>query len=250
MINQLLESLRLEEFEDMLVVYDLEAHCQRLLDSIEALDFSLIPMGSLRSKDDGFILFIQNQIKNKTQYQFCKPVSFANTSLQTNSAAILTKRNGTRIHKLRLVYSKNSSFTIEIEPYTRDLAKAWQVKILSPKEFQIDSNDPKWRHKFYPRPTIPNSLFTDYDEIIWINEKGHVCEGSFTNIFFQDKAGKWHTPHLDCGILPGTMRAYLIQELKATDGFYSRNDLKDKVLLVNSMFIKEVDLIPLSKLKH
>ena len=59
MINQLLESLKLEEFEDMLVVYDLEAHCQRLLNSIKALDFSLIPMASLRPLDDGFILFIQ-----------------------------------------------------------------------------------------------------------------------------------------------------------------------------------------------
>ncbi|MDA0772422.1 MAG: aminotransferase class IV [Cyanobacteria bacterium] len=239
-INQLLESLRVEELEDMVIVYDLEAHCQRLLNSIEALSLRGAN-ATCQSSLHNFILFIQNQIKNKAQYQFNKPVGFSKLpSLPGVLDCFANARNDTRIYKLRLLYSKDSSFTMEIEPYTRDLTKAWQVKILLPKEFQIDSKDPQWKHKFYPRPAIPQ--FPNCDEIIWTNENSHLCEASFTNIFFQDQAGTWHTPHLDCGILPGTMRAKLIQKLDAREGFYTENDLETKIVLVNSIFIKEVSL--------
>ncbi|MBT6842459.1 MAG: hypothetical protein HOA17_01515 [Candidatus Melainabacteria bacterium] len=238
-INQLLESLRVEELEDMVIVYDLEAHCQRLLNSIEALSLRGANATWQSSLQD-FILFIQNQIKNKAQYQFSKAVSFTNSSSALDCHALRARNDG--LHKLQLIYSSNGDFEIIIKPYTRDLAKNWKVTILSPEEFRIDSKDPKWQHKFYPRLPMPHSHYPLCDEFIWCNEQGHVCEGSFTNIFFQNETDQWHTPHLDCGILPGTMRAKLIDKLDAREGFYTENDLGAKIVLVNSMFIKEVSL--------
>ena len=46
------------------------------------------------------------------------------------------------------------------------------------------------------------------DEAIFLNERGEVCEGSITNIFF-DRGQGLRTPPLRCGLLPGVLRAEL-----------------------------------------
>ena len=46
------------------------------------------------------------------------------------------------------------------------------------------------------------------DEAVFLNERGEVCEGSITNIFF-DRGQGLRTPPLRCGLLPGVLRAEL-----------------------------------------
>lgn len=258
-IEQLIESLRLEETKDHVIVYDLEAHISRLFASITELSFyhpePLRASGShyktkgnpdvaqalLKMTD--FILLMQTQIKAKAQYQFNKGVAFFDSrfNIDRDSISLRQRSSSSKIHKLRLLYSRDGTFSIEIEEYLRDLNKDWRVKIFKPEEFQIDSQDPKWKHKFYPRQelslrALAKQSSANLDEVIWTNEKNQICEGSFTNIFFQDQEGQWHTPHLDCNILPGIMRAKLIEELNAKEGFYT--ELPAKILLVNSLFCK------------
>jgi para-aminobenzoate synthetase / 4-amino-4-deoxychorismate lyase len=48
-------------------------------------------------------------------------------------------------------------------------------------------------------------------EVLFENEKGEITEGSYTNIFLQ-KGGKMLTPKVSCGLLPGVLRKYLLQE--------------------------------------
>ena len=257
-IKQLIESLRIEETKDHVIIYDLEPHMQRLYNSIQELNFELPPVilseasgsqnqagdnGILTSPlapqdDTEFILFFHTQIKAKAQYQFNKGVAFFDSRFNIDGESISLKQRSpnSKIHKLRLIYNLHGSFEIETEEYTRDLKKDWQVKILSPEEFQINSQEQQWKHKFYPRPSLRGGTTKQSDEIIWTNEKNQICEGSFTNIFFQDSQGQWHTPHLDCNILPGVMRTKLIKELSAEEGFYTK--LPAKVLLVNSLFCK------------
>ena len=54
------------------------------------------------------------------------------------------------------------------------------------------------------RATLPEGL----DEVIFQNEKGEVCDGSITTVFF-DKGQGMRTPPLTCGLLPGVLRAEL-----------------------------------------
>lgn len=49
------------------------------------------------------------------------------------------------------------------------------------------------------------------DELIFLNSKGQICEGTTTNIFFV-KDGKIFTPHRNCGLLPGIMRDWVMQQ--------------------------------------
>ena len=48
------------------------------------------------------------------------------------------------------------------------------------------------------------------DEAIVCNDKGKACEGSVTNLLFYID-GKWVTPPISDGVLPGVMRALVIE---------------------------------------
>lgn len=51
------------------------------------------------------------------------------------------------------------------------------------------------------------------DEIILTDNKGHVAEGSSSNLFWL-KDNVWQTPHLESGCIAGIMRSYLIEQLQ------------------------------------
>ena len=52
------------------------------------------------------------------------------------------------------------------------------------------------------RAALPAGL----DEVVLLNERGEVCDGTITTLFFDRGAGL-RTPPLACGLLPGVLRA-------------------------------------------
>jgi 4-amino-4-deoxychorismate lyase len=54
------------------------------------------------------------------------------------------------------------------------------------------------------RAALPDGL----DEVIFLNERGEVCDGTITTVFFDQGAGM-RTPPLSSGLLPGVLRAEL-----------------------------------------
>jgi 4-amino-4-deoxychorismate lyase len=52
------------------------------------------------------------------------------------------------------------------------------------------------------RAELPEGL----DEVIFLNERGEVCDGTITTVFF-DRGDGLRTPPLSCGLLPGVLRA-------------------------------------------
>lgn len=54
------------------------------------------------------------------------------------------------------------------------------------------------------RATLPDGL----DEVIFLNERGEVCDGTITTVFF-DRGDGMRTPPLSSGLLPGVLRAEL-----------------------------------------
>ncbi|UWQ42443.1 aminotransferase class IV family protein [Leisingera aquaemixtae] len=49
------------------------------------------------------------------------------------------------------------------------------------------------------------------DELLFLNERGEVCEGTITNIFVTRADGQRVTPPLSCGLLPGILRQTLLE---------------------------------------
>ncbi len=73
-------------------------------------------------------------------------------------------------------------------------------------------------------------------EVIYFNEKDELCEGSRTNIFLEIN-GKLVTPPLSCGLLPGTLRARLLEKGVVEEKVLTLSDLKsaNKIYLGNSV---------------
>jgi 4-amino-4-deoxychorismate lyase len=55
------------------------------------------------------------------------------------------------------------------------------------------------------RAALPPTL----DEVIFQNERGEVCDGTITTLFF-DRGQGMCTPPLGCGVLPGVLRADML----------------------------------------
>lgn len=76
-----------------------------------------------------------------------------------------------------------------------------------------------------------------FSEVIFLNEKNEIAEGSITNIFIL-KNNEWLTPNVSSGILSGVYRNYFIKKNKnSRECSISINDLKsaDRIILVNSI---------------
>ncbi len=88
-------------------------------------------------------------------------------------------------------------------------AKAeWRVRLAADR---VRSDDPWLRVKSTRREAYDRAraaLPEGLDEVIFLNERGEVCEGSITSVFF-DRGQGMRTPPLSCGVLPGVLRAEL-----------------------------------------
>jgi branched-chain amino acid aminotransferase len=70
------------------------------------------------------------------------------------------------------------------------------------------------------------------DEAIVINDKGRVCEGSVTNLLLQID-GEWITPPISDGVLPGIVRALVIENC----GVSVRSISESQLIQVSSGFL-------------
>ena len=103
----------------------------------------------------------------------------------------------------------------------------------------LSSSDPWLLHKssnraLYDseRAKLPNGI----DELIYLNERSEVCEGTITNIFIRI-AGQWLTPPLSSGCLPGVLRRKKIEEGSCKVGIITFSDLHgaEKIMVGNAL---------------
>jgi para-aminobenzoate synthetase/4-amino-4-deoxychorismate lyase len=75
------------------------------------------------------------------------------------------------------------------------------------------------------------------DEVVYLNERGELAEGSRTNIFIDRGDGILLTPPLPAGLLPGVLRAELIAKGRAVERVLQLDDLTSakKTYLGNSV---------------
>ena len=108
---------------------------------------------------------------------------------------------------------------------------------------RLDEKDPFFYHKttrrqFYEREMERQKALTGCDEVVFLNSKGELTEGTRTNLFVE-LDGRLFTPALASGLLPGTLREELLDlpRAAASEAILTPQDLlaADRIYLGNSV---------------
>ncbi|MBE6014362.1 MAG: 4-amino-4-deoxychorismate lyase [Lachnospiraceae bacterium] len=123
-------------------------------------------------------------------------------------------KNGPTSKALKIVVSeKNKVFLFRDHPYTPErLKKGFNLEY---SKVVRNETSPFVYHKtlnYGDNILEKRRLFgSDVDEVIFLNTKGQICEGSTTNIFFVADS-KIYTPKKESGLLPGVMRRVVMEK--------------------------------------
>jgi para-aminobenzoate synthetase/4-amino-4-deoxychorismate lyase len=108
---------------------------------------------------------------------------------------------------------------------------------------RLDEKDPFFYHKttrrqFYDREMERQKALTGCDEVVFLNKKGELTEGTRTTLFIE-LDGRLFTPALTCGLLPGTLREELLDlpRASASEAVLTPQDLMsaERIYLGNSV---------------
>jgi 4-amino-4-deoxychorismate lyase len=130
--------------------------------------------------------------------------------------------------RVRLTLSqdgKANATTAPFEPLPADTV--WRLRVATTR---LDSTDPLIRHKTTRRQVYETARAEfpreGADEVLLLNERGEVCEGTITNVFIDIGKPEMVTPPRDCGLLPGVLRGEMIDERKARTAVLTEADLR------------------------
>ena len=145
------------------------------------------------------------------------------------------------VHMVRLLLAEDGTLTVtstKIELPAK--GTVWKFVI---SDTRVDEKDPLFFHKttrrqFYDREMERQKALTGCDEVIFLNKKGELTEGTRTSLFIEQD-GRLFTPALTCGLLPGTLREELIDlpRAAASEAVLTLADLAsaDRIYLGNSV---------------
>ena len=148
---------------------------------------------------------------------------------------------GRTIERLRVRALLNESGEISVTPVAipAQTADAVMRYVVSPTK--LDSRDAFLFHKT-TRREVYDTEWAHYsqtlgsDEVLYVNERDELAEGSRTNIFIE-RNGVLLTPKLASGLLPGVLRAELLETGRAKEAVLTRADLEtgEPVFVGNSV---------------
>jgi len=139
-------------------------------------------------------------------------------------------------HKVRLLVSQGGAVSCRAVTLA-DAADTRPVKLrLSPTP--VNSTEPLLYHKTTHRRIYDAALAAcpGCDDILFWNERGEITETSVANVVI-NLDGELITPPVRCGLLPGTFRAWLLDQGKIREKIIKVEALKqsETVYLINSV---------------
>jgi para-aminobenzoate synthetase / 4-amino-4-deoxychorismate lyase len=137
-----------------------------------------------------------------------------------------------REHKVRLLLAKSGQIAIEVGDLPLLAEGPVQVNIaplpVAPHDFRL-------RHKLTDRVFYDAARkASGADEVVFVDPDGFLTEGSFTSLFVE-REGKLLTPPAQRGLLPGVLRAELLEAGRAIEAELLAADLKDGFFVGNAL---------------
>lgn len=142
-----------------------------------------------------------------------------------------------RILKL-VATEKNVIFTDRKNSYSKEqYEKGFSVKISSIRRNKY-STMTYLKSLNYLENILEHDKCIDegYNEVLFLNTEDNLAEGSISNVYFI-KNDKIYTPSVDCGLLNGTVRKFIINNFEVVEGKFQKEDLitSDGIFLTNSV---------------
>ncbi len=141
--------------------------------------------------------------------------------------------------RARITLDRQGQISVSSEPCQPLPSSAvWRLKFARTR---LDSNDALLRHKttrrqIYDRARAECSR-NDADEVLLLNEKDEVCEGTITTLFLQASDGSMRTPSLQCGLLRGVLRQEMLAKGLASEAVLGLDHLQGarRIFVGNSL---------------
>ncbi len=138
--------------------------------------------------------------------------------------------------RIRLLLDKGG--LLEVESSKMMTPRSDDVHKVHLYEVPVDENSIFLYHKTTVRDfyDYARSRHPDADELLFVNRKGEVTEGTRTNVVIR-KEGAYYTPPVESGLLPGTFREKLLERGKISERKLSISDLisAEELFLINSV---------------
>ncbi len=153
---------------------------------------------------------------------------------------ISVKNDNAKIYKIRILLDRKGNISSEIEDINNISKEANLCITIS--DCQTASKNVFLYHKTTNRKLYDGELEKyrnlGFYEVVFTNEANQITEGAISNIFV--KSGNcYYTPPVDCGVLPGVYRRYLMEKkgLKITEKILYKDDLQtaDSIFMSNSV---------------
>ena len=170
--------------------------------------------------------------------------------VQAALSAAVAGRTDERL-RVRLLLAEDGSVTVTAAEQPVQVPGSIMRYVIS--DTRLDSTNAFLFHKttrreLYDREWQHYAETLAADEVLYLNERGEVAEGSRTNVFIE-KGGKLLTPPLSSGLLPGVLRGMLLASGRAEEAVLMPDDLAraDAVYVGNSVrgLVKAMPIRPL-----
>ncbi len=187
----------------------------------------------LWTPEDGFFLFDYHltRLQRSAEY-FDFAVDLDVVTKQLNDSV----KDEVQSRRVRLLVSRNGEAEVQIKDFKQSSSpRNFRVKLA---DQPIDNSDIYLYHKTTQRLVYEyfSQRFADFDDVLLINQHGEITESCIANLVLEI-AGKKYTPPVDCGLLNGTYRQYLLDHGELTERKLTQVDLEraDRCYLVNSV---------------
>ncbi len=112
-------------------------------------------------------------------------------------------------HRVRLLVSRSGGVAIEARPH--DMDRGFDDVALAAEP--IDRANPFLYHKTTNRTIYEEAVAArpGFQDVILFNDRGEATESTIANLVVEI-GGELLTPPVECGLLPGTLRAHLLDE--------------------------------------
>jgi para-aminobenzoate synthetase / 4-amino-4-deoxychorismate lyase len=142
---------------------------------------------------------------------------------------------GSESLRLRLLLDRSGRIEVERSPLPTAAAPPLRLRIAAEP---VDSRDPLLYHKTTAREPYDRrrAACGDCDEALLVNERGELTEGCTTNLLVE-LDGRWWTPPLPAGLLPGVYRRYLLERGEVEERTLTPDDLQraTRIRMINSV---------------